>query len=227
MGSDPFYSVVGTPPARPLALKENQAMHKLNTLLTLGTTLISINAMAASTSLRLINNSTQMTEFQIFQGINPVARLGVAAGASAAVPTTESYQVTAATLTGQKVLKSNRVNFDGSSQTVRAQVALKNGCQRLELVASPGITPGTISLENTWDQPVQFKLSRPNSPFQIVTVVDSFNTLEFSPPPPVFTVLAAAPGSDMVAASVTNPNATITEVENSNGPGGISLIVGN
>ena len=161
-------------------------------------------------------------EFRLFQGINRIARVGVHAGGKAVIPTTTEYSVQATTSMGEFTLTSNPVNFEGTSILLIAQVLSEGGQYDFQLVGSPGVQPGAIALENTWTNPVQFKLTRPNSPFQIVTVVDENNDTEISTAQQ-WTVYAIINGITTQTVTVTDPNATVTAVAN-NGDG-FTLVV--
>jgi len=162
-------------------------------------------------------------EFRLFQGIDRIARVGVHAGGQVVIPTASEYSAQATTSMGELTLTSNPVNFDASSMLLIARVISENGDYDFQLVESPGVHVSTIALENTWTNPVQFKLTRPNSPFQIVTVVDENNDSEISTAQQ-WTVYAIVNGITTQTLTVTDPNATITAAAGNSGDG-FTLVV--
>ena len=75
-----------------------------------------------------------------------------------------------------------------------------------------------IVLENTWENSVQFKLSRPNSPVQIVKVVDEHNNVSISTAQQ-WTIYAIVNGITTENVETVNPNATITLLSDNNREG--------
>jgi hypothetical protein len=135
---------------------------------------------SAVNAIRLINSLPLAVEFRFVQDNFVIARITVGGNAEEKIPTTTEYEVQAFTTMGSFALTSNPVSFRDTSITLKAQVLVEQGFYDFRLVALPGISPSAITLENTSDNPVQSKLTRPNTPFQIVTVVDEHNCLNIS-----------------------------------------------
>lgn len=155
-------------------------------------------------------------EFRLFQGTHQIARIGVHAGGQVAVPTATSWNVQAFTSMGELSLSSNEVAVEGTSMRLLAHLSAESDFHDFQLVASPGLEPSVITLENTWRAPVQFKLTRPDSPIEIVTVVDEHNNTEISTAQQ-WTAYAIINGITMPTVTVTDPNATITATAGNSG----------
>jgi hypothetical protein len=178
-------------------------------------------------AIKLVNNIpasvTPATEFRLSQGSNQIARIGVHAGAQASVPTTTNYQAQAFTTMGDFSLTSNTVSFNSTSARLLAQVLTEDGFYDFQLALAPGSLPSAIVCENTWRNPVQFTISQPGSPMQIVTVVDEHNNTQVSTAQQ-WQCYAIANGITTPTVTVTDPDATITAVAN-NGGDGATLII--
>src|SRR6266481_3455203 len=89
-------------------------------------------------------------EFRLFQGSNQVARLAVAPGGRAVVPTdTKNITAQAFTTMGEFSLSSNVVHFEETAITLTAEVLQQDGYYDFELVLSPGTELNAIVCENT------------------------------------------------------------------------------
>jgi hypothetical protein len=179
-------------------------------------------------SIKLVNripaSVTPTAEFRLSRGSNQIARVGVHAGGQASVPTTAHCQVQAFTTMGDFSLTSNIVSFDGTSATLLAQVRTEDGFFDFQLTMAPGPVPSAIICENTWRHPVQFTITQPGSPLQIVTVVDEHNSTQVSTAEQ-WQCYAIANGITTATVTVTDPNATITVVEHHAGES-VALEVG-
>lgn len=164
-------------------------------------------------AIKLVNNVpasvVPAVEFRLSQGSNQVARIGVHSGGQAAVPTTTNYQVQAFTTMGDFSLTSNTLSFSSTSATLLAQVLTEDGYYDFQLVQAPGSQPSALVCENTWRNPVQFKISQPGSPVQIVTVVDEHNNTSVSTAQQ-WQCYCIADGITTMMVTITDPNATIT-----------------
>lgn len=154
-------------------------------------------------------NITQAAEFRLYQGNKLLARIGVHAGGRATVPTTISYSVQATTSMGEFTLTSNVVNFTSPSENVLAQMLTEAGYFDFQLTASTGTQAQSIVLENTWRNPVTFTVTQPNSPVQIVTVVDEHNN-DILSTAQQWTCYVIANGITTQTVRITDPSATIT-----------------
>jgi hypothetical protein len=126
-------------------------------------------------AITLTNETQENAEFRFFQGTNRIARLGVHPGGTASIPTGTQYTAQAFTTMGDFALASNSVSFTNRSIVLLAQVLAENGYYDFQLLERPGVQPNEITLENTWRLPVQFKVTLPNGPFEMITVVDEHN----------------------------------------------------
>ena len=171
-------------------------------------------------AIKLINSSpsADTAEFRVYQNDQQVARIGVHQGGQASVPTQMEYTVQATTQMGEFALMSNPVSFQESSINVLARVLSEQGYHDFQLVTSPGTQSSAIVLENTWEKPVQFNLSRPNSPVQIVTVVDEHNHGSISTAQQ-WTIYAIVNGITTENVETVDPNATITLLSDNNREG--------
>jgi hypothetical protein len=160
-----------------------------------------VNAVPAAT--------TNSVEFRLSQGSNQIARIGVASGGQASVPTTTNYSVQAFTTMGDFSLTSNTLSFNTTSATLLAQVLTEDGFYDFQLVQSAGSKPSALVCENTWRNPVQFTISQPGSPMQIVTVVDEHNNTTVSTAQQ-WQCYAIANGITTATVTITNPNSVIT-----------------
>jgi hypothetical protein len=176
-----------------------------------------LSAESNASEITLINNSSDSSavEFQLYQGNNRVARVGVQANGKAEVPTTSSYTAQASTTMGDVEVVSNPVTVSDPSVTLLAQVLVENGYYDFKLVPMSGISPNSVNLENTLPSPVQFKLTRPNTPVQIVTIVDEHNHGSLSAGDP-YTAYAVVNGKQTQSVQITDPNATVTLKPNNN-----------
>ncbi|MCY1020184.1 hypothetical protein [Pyxidicoccus sp. MSG2] len=170
-------------------------------------------------AIKLVNSvpaaNSPSVEFRLSQGTNQVARIGVHAGGQASVPTTTNYQVKAFTTMGDFSLTSNTLSFNNTSATLLAQVLTEDGFYDFQLVQSPGTQPSALVCENTWRNPVQFTISQPGSPVQIVTVVDEHNNTTVSTAQQ-WQCYAIADGITTATVTITDPNATITVTPDNN-----------
>jgi hypothetical protein len=174
---------------------------------------------AAGSAISLVNqvpaSVAPMAEFRVSQGAE-IGRVGVHAGETAVVPTSTEYKAQATTSMGDFTLTSNIVSFNTASVNLTAQVITENGYYDFQLTEAPGTDPNGIVLENVWRNPVQFTLTRPNSPFQIVTVVDEHNNATISTPQH-WQVYAIVNGVTTSTESTMNPSAKFTLVANKDG----------
>jgi hypothetical protein len=170
-------------------------------------------------ALKLVNNvpaaNVPTVEFRLFQGSNQIARIGVHAGGQASIPTTTNYQVQASTSMGDFSLTSNPVSFNATSATLTAQVLTEDGFYDFRLVQSSGTHPSALVCENTWRNPVQFTITQPGTPVQIITVVDEHNNTVVSTAQQ-WQCYAIANGITTQTVTLTNPNATITLTADNN-----------
>jgi hypothetical protein len=104
------------------------------------------------------------------------------------------------------------------------ELANKNGTPDLRVAGAPGVEANTITLQNPTDAPVEFKLSRLNSPFQVVTVVDAHNDYNIVLPTLPYTVIARIKGKVAASVSFTDPDSHITAAPSHN-DSGVTLIV--
>jgi hypothetical protein len=164
-------------------------------------------------AIKLVNNvpasNVPSVEFRLSQGNHQIARIGVHAGGQASIPTTTNYQVQAYTSMGDFSLTSNTLSFNATSATLLAQVLTEDGFYDFRLVQSPGSQPSALVCENTWRNPVQFKITQPGTPVQIVTVVDEHNNTTVSTAQQ-WQCYAIANGITTQTVTITDPNATIT-----------------
>ena len=162
-------------------------------------------------------------DFRLFQGSNQVARLAVAPGAKAMVPTSvKEMTAQAFTTMGEFSLSSNVVKFEEAAVTLTAEMLQQDGYYDFELVLSPGTELNAIVCENTWRSPVVFKIMHVGTPFEAVTIVDESNNSRVSTAKE-WSVLAIVNGITTEKAIVTDPNAAITVSSNNND--GYTLIV--
>lgn len=173
-------------------------------------------------AIKLVNkvaaSNVSSAEFRLFQGDedkNLIARQGVHSGALATIPTTSSYTAQAVTKMGDFTLTSNPVTFSNPSQNLLAQVLTENGYFDFQLVAMSGSQPSAIVCENTWRQPVQFTISQPGTPVQIVTVADEHNNSVVSTVQQ-WECYAIIDGITTESVITTNPSATITVTADNN-----------
>ena len=173
-------------------------------------------------SIRLVNSISpsqgRTAEFRLSQGDNQIARLGVHAGASALIPTSNFYSVQATTVMGNFALTSNIVTFNASSTTLLAQVQMERGYYDFQLTQLPGTQSSVILCENTWREPVQFKLSQPGSPVQIVTVVDEHNNTAISTAKE-WQCYAIVNGITTARVMISSPGAVVTLTADNNDDG--------
>ena len=170
-------------------------------------------------AIRLVNNvppaTAPMVEFRLHQGNNQVARLGIHAGGSAAIPVgSNQYTVQAFTDMGEFTLSSKVIDFNADSLALTAEVTEQDGFYNFDLRQGEGSQLNTITLENTWSSPVQFKLYRPNSPFMCSVVVEPNNVLDISTAQR-WSVYAIANGVTSPSVEFTNSNATVTATADS------------
>ena len=173
-----------------------------------------VNSIPASTA--------PSVEFRLFQGDHQVARFGTHAGGSAEIPTAAEWTVQASTSMGDFTLTSNTFTFNESSVSVIAQVLTEAGYYDFQIVKGPGVRPSTITVQNRWRGPVQFSFMQSNPPVQTVIVVDEHNTGEVSTAQE-WTAYAIANGITTQTVTITNPNATVTAIADTNGA--LSLIL--
>lgn len=172
--------------------------------------------MSAITLVNATSPSSDLTaEFRLFQGNNQIARIGVHAGARASIPTTASYSAQCSTTMGDFTLTSNTVNFSNPSVNLLAQVLVENGYYDFQLTMLPGTAAYTVLCENTWREPVQFKLTMPGTPVQIVTVVDEHNNSPISTVQQ-WTCYAIVNGITTATVTTSDPNATISILADNN-----------
>ena len=110
---------------------------------------------------------------------------------------------------GELSLTSNTVNFSNPSANLLAQVLVENGYYDFQLTVQPGTQLSTILCENTWREPVQFKLTMPGTPVQIVTVVDEHDNDPISTVQQ-WTCYAIVNGITTSSVTTTDPSATIS-----------------
>ncbi len=178
-------------------------------------------------AIRFVNNLSAniagTVEFRMMQGDHMVARIGVAAGGTAAVPVgSHEYTVQAVSTMGEFTLTSAPLDINSASLVLVAEVLEEDGFYDFKLVQQPGTQLSTITCENTWSAPVQFKVSRPGSPFQFSFVVDANNETGISTEQR-WSVYAIANGITCPAVVINSPDATVTAVANSGG--GFVLVV--
>ncbi|HEX2832578.1 MAG TPA: hypothetical protein VHW00_06165 [Thermoanaerobaculia bacterium] len=178
-------------------------------------------------AIRLVNevpaSAAASAEFRVSQGSNQIARIGVHSGGMASLPTTSSWQVQASTTMGDFALTSNVLVFTGPSAGILAQVLSQEGYYDFQIVQSPGTHPSAIVLENTWRNPVQFQLTQPGTPTQIVQVVDEHNnTIVITAQE--WSVYAIVNGITTPNVTITDPNATVTVRQDDN-DAGFTLVV--
>lgn len=155
-------------------------------------------------------SNTASAEFRLLRGESMVARVGVYAGGKASVPSQGTgFTAVAMTQMNSMSLTSNEVSFSSGSQVLLAQFVSASGVPCFQLVAAPGTQDKAIVCENTWREPVQFIITEPGTPFQVVTVVDEHNTA------PVTTVqqwecYAIVNGITTATVTITDPNAVVT-----------------
>jgi hypothetical protein len=170
-------------------------------------------------AIKLVNNvpasKVPTVEFRLFQGSNQIARIGVHAGGQASIPTTTNYQVQASTSMGDFSLTSNTLSFNATSATLTAQVLTEDGFYDFQLVQSAGTRPSALVCENTWRNPVQFTITQPGSPVQIVTVVDEHNNTVVSTAQQ-WQCYAIANGITTQTVTLANPNGSITITPDNN-----------
>jgi len=134
-------------------------------------------------AITLVNRTDTLGDFRVSQGAILVARVGIAAGGTATIPSANRYSAQALTTLGEFRLMSNTVEFDDTSVTLVACMSEQNGYYRFDLVLAPGVAPNTITLRNEWSSPVQFTLERIGGPSQPQTV-DAQGALEIDIAPP-------------------------------------------
>lgn len=178
-------------------------------------------------AIRLVNSIPQSVastaEFRLSQGSNQIARIGVHAGAQAAIPTNSPWSAQAVTTMSGGALESNVVTFAEQSILLGAQIVEEGGVVDFQLVTKPGVRPWTITLQNAAPQPVQFTLTQPGSPVQIVNVVDENNSGQI-PTAQQWQAYAIVNGITTQTVTTANPNATITAVADNAG-GSFTLVV--
>jgi hypothetical protein len=177
---------------------------------------------SAVNAIRLINSLPGAVEFRVIQDKFVIARITVSGNAEERIPITTEYTAHAFTTMGGFKLTSNQVSFKDTSITLKAQVLVEHGFYDFELVALPGMSPSAITLENTSDNPVQFELTQPNTPVQIVTVVDEHNYVNISTAQQ-WTIDAVVNELTTNAVVTDNPDATISVA--SDGQNGYFLTV--
>jgi len=160
-------------------------------------------------------SNTPAAEFRLLQGANQIARIGVHAGGAAAVPTTTSYNVQATTSMGDFTLTSNALTFSDTSALVLAQVLNEDGYFDFQLIQLPGTQPSAITLENTWRSPVQFTITQPGTPVEIINVVDESNNAIVSTAEQ-WSCYAIVNGITTATVTTNNPNATFTVTADNN-----------
>lgn len=155
-------------------------------------------------------------EFCVFQDVHQIARIILYAGARALIPISETLTAKAFTNFGQFALTSNGVEVDGASAVVRALITEQEGFSDFTLTAEGGGPPDAIVLENRWSEPVTFQVTRPNSPFQIVTTVEANGNVPISTVQQ-WTAYAIINGITTPNVTITNPDAAIVLVQNTDG----------
>lgn len=151
-----------------------------------------------------------LADFRLFQGNNQVARIEVAPGGKAMLPTdTKSIVAQAFTAMGEFNLSSNVVHFEETAVTLTAEVLEQVGYYDFQLAVSPGTELNAIVCENTWRSPVVFKIVHTGTPFEAVTIVDASNSARISTASQ-WNVLAIVDGIATSKVAVTDPDATIT-----------------
>ncbi len=172
--------------------------------------------MSAITLVNSINPSDSSTaEFRLYQGANQIARIGVHTTGRASIPTTSNYSAQAMTSMGEFSLTSNTVTFSSDAVDLLAQVLTENGYYDFQLVAKSGSRPDAITCENTWRRPVQFTLTKPGTPIQIVTVVDEHNDALISTAQQ-WQCYAIVNGITTSTVTINDPNGTVTLVSDNN-----------
>ncbi|NUP07804.1 MAG: hypothetical protein HOW73_17285 [Polyangiaceae bacterium] len=173
-------------------------------------------------AIRLVNKvgagRSRTAEFRLSQGDNEIARVGVHAGASAEIPTSNLYTVQATTVMRDFTLTSNIVEFDEAATTLVAHVLNQDGYYDFQLSKKPGRQPSAIVCENTWRLPVQFKLSQPGSPVQVLTVVDEHNTISLSTAEQ-WQCYAIVNGITTATVTINSPSAVVTLTADTNDDG--------
>jgi hypothetical protein len=152
-----------------------------------------------------------LAEFHVTQSGLLVARVGVHAGASEYVPTGSNYTVQATTTMGDFTLTSNPVSFTDSSANLVGRMLMEDGYYDFQLVLSPGSQPDALVLENAWRKPIEFSITKPNSPFHVVTVVDELNIGEVSTRE-TYEVYAIVNGISTEPVTFSDRSATVTLV---------------
>lgn len=172
-------------------------------------------------AITLVNNvpasNVASAEFRLFQGNegHVIARVGVHSGGQASIPISNQYTAQAVTQMGNFTLTSNSVSFTAGSTTLLAQVLTEDGYYDFQLVQVPGTQPSAIVCENTWREPVQFKISQPGSPVQIVSVVDEHNNSSVSTAQQ-WSCYAIVNGITTAPVIIHDPNATLTLTPDNN-----------
>lgn len=175
-------------------------------------------------AITLINNvpasNVPSAEFRLSQGNegHVIARVGVHSGGQASIPLSNQYTAQAVTRMGDFTLTSNSVSFTAGSTTLLTQVLTEDGYYDFQLVQVPGTQPSAIVCENTWRQPVQFNLTQPGSPVQIVSVVDEHNTSSVSTAQQ-WSCYAIVNGITTTPVIIHDPNARITLTSDNNDEG--------
>jgi hypothetical protein len=175
-------------------------------------------------AIKLVNNvpqsNTASAEFRLCQGNagHMIARVGVHSGGQASIPISNQYTAQAVTTMGDFTLTSNTVSFTAGTVTLLAQVLTEDGYYDFRLVQAPGTQLSAIVCENTWRAPVQFNISQPGTPVQVVTVVDEHNNDVVSTAQQ-WTCYAIVNGITTATVTIYDPNATLTLTSDNNDEG--------
>jgi hypothetical protein len=180
---------------------------------------------AEASSIKLINKTGGSdVEFRVFQGDYQVGRVDVRSGKKASLATSGTYHLQAFLSYQGYQLTTNQLAIAGTSAQAVAQIVVSNGFVDAQLQEEPGLATGYFALENTSDDPAWFAISLGSGAATVVPV-DPNSTVNF-PTAQSYSVDAVANGDPIGRVSITDPNATVTAVqEEGAGPGSSGIVL--
>ncbi len=165
-------------------------------------------------AITLLNHTQYPVRYRILKGQQVIALLPEAApGGSITVPTDNVYTVVASTTldgnlyTSAPLTVTQGVGFLAEVKQDRAQQTYV-----FEVVEIPSSQPNQLEFESTWKSEVVFTILKDGRPLQSVVVIDAFmkSVLALGD---TYSVSAVINGVTTDVVTTTDPNATITAVE--------------
>ncbi|WP_148278762.1 hypothetical protein [Bdellovibrio bacteriovorus] len=164
--------------------------------------------------LKLLNNTSDIAQYMVRKGDQIIARVpGIAPGAAMRIPTSSTYEVVASAVIDGNTYTSAPMSVSGPTgflaQVVQVQA---QGVYEFNVVEMPSSKPNTLSFQKTGLNPVTFTISKDGSPLQSVVLNNSFEEQELAIDETYY-IYAVINGVTTDTVVTTNPNATITAIE--------------